>query len=130
MTDCVPETISILGTSVSVFDSYDHALQLIHGRISRRMRTFCVAINPEKVYRARNDAALSRVLDSAHIRICDGVGISLASRLLHRRRLARCTGVDLFLKLAGRSAQEGWKVFLLGASPESNAAAGRPPPPE
>jgi N-acetylglucosaminyldiphosphoundecaprenol N-acetyl-beta-D-mannosaminyltransferase len=123
MVDLIPDSISILGTGVSIFDSYDDAVQLIRQRISSRRPTFCVAINPEKVYRARRDPALRRVLDSAHIQICDGVGISLASMLLYRRRLPRCTGMDLFLRLIRLSAEEGWKVFLLGASPQTNAAA-------
>jgi N-acetylglucosaminyldiphosphoundecaprenol N-acetyl-beta-D-mannosaminyltransferase len=125
MGDCIPDSISILGTRVSIFDTYDDAVQLIRHRISSRRPTFCVAINPEKVYRATRDPGLSRVLGSAHVRICDGIGISLASMLLYRRRLPRCTGIDLFLKLIHLSAEEGWKVFLLGASPHSNAAACR-----
>jgi N-acetylglucosaminyldiphosphoundecaprenol N-acetyl-beta-D-mannosaminyltransferase len=123
MVDLIPDSISILGTRVSIFDSYDDAVQLMRQRISTRQPTFCVAINPEKVYRARRDPALRRVLDSAHVQICDGVGISLAAMLLYRRRLPRCTGIDLFLRLIRLSAEEGWKVFLLGASPQSSAAA-------
>jgi N-acetylglucosaminyldiphosphoundecaprenol N-acetyl-beta-D-mannosaminyltransferase len=123
MPDSIADSVSILGTRVNIFDSYDHAIQLIRQRISSRRPTFCVAINPEKVYRATRDPGLSRVLDSAHVRICDGIGISLASLLLYRRRLPRCTGIDLFLRLIHLSAEEGWKVFLLGASPQSNAAA-------
>jgi len=45
--------------------------------------------------------------------------------LLHHRRLPRCTGIDLFLRLLCLAAQEEWKVFLLGASPQSNEAACR-----
>jgi N-acetylglucosaminyldiphosphoundecaprenol N-acetyl-beta-D-mannosaminyltransferase len=125
MIDWTPDSVSILGTRVNIFGSYDHAIQVIRRRISSRQPTFCVAINPEKVYRATRDPGLSRVLDTAHVRICDGVGISLASMLLYRRRLPRCTGIDLFLRLISLSAEEGWKVFLLGASPQSNAAASR-----
>src|ERR1043166_8481741 len=123
--DHTPDSISILGTQVSVFGSFRDALQLIRRRISSRLPTFCVAINPEKIYRARSDSGLSRILQSATIRMCDGVGVSLASRLLYRRRLLRCTGVDLFQRLIGLSAREGWKIFLLGASPESNSGAYR-----
>jgi N-acetylglucosaminyldiphosphoundecaprenol N-acetyl-beta-D-mannosaminyltransferase len=125
MIDWTPDSVSILGTRVNIFGSYDHAIQLIRQRISSRQPTFCVAINPEKVYRATRDPGLSRALDLAHVRICDGIGISLASMLLYRRRLPRCTGIDLFLRLIRLSAEEGWKVFLLGASPQSNAAASR-----
>jgi len=125
MTEHAPDFLSILGVPVSVFDSYGHALQLIRHRILSRQRTFCVAINPEKVYRARQDRQLRSILDSAHIRLCDGVGISLAALLLYGRPLLRCTGIDLFLRLIHLSAEEGWKIFLLGAPPDSNAAACR-----
>jgi N-acetylglucosaminyldiphosphoundecaprenol N-acetyl-beta-D-mannosaminyltransferase len=104
MIDWTPDSVSILGTRVNIFGSYDRAIQVIRQRISSRQPTFCVAINPEKVYRATRDPGLSRVLDAAHVRICDGVGISLASMLLYRRRLPRCTGIDLFLRLIRLSA--------------------------
>jgi N-acetylglucosaminyldiphosphoundecaprenol N-acetyl-beta-D-mannosaminyltransferase len=116
-------SLCILETEISVFGSCEEAVHLIERRISLRQPTLCVAINPEKIYRARRDPQLGRVLDSAHIRICDGAGVSLAAMLLYGRRLPRCTGIDLFLSLVRRSAQEGWRVFLLGSSPEVNHAA-------
>jgi N-acetylglucosaminyldiphosphoundecaprenol N-acetyl-beta-D-mannosaminyltransferase len=116
------QSLCILGTRVSVLGSYDEAVHLIQQRIASKRPTFCVAINPEKVYRAKYDTRLNWVLDSANIRICDGIGVSLAAMVLYRRRLPRCTGIDLFLILARISAQEGWRVFLLGASPEVNHA--------
>jgi N-acetylglucosaminyldiphosphoundecaprenol N-acetyl-beta-D-mannosaminyltransferase len=125
MTDGVPVSISILGIPVSDFGSPDEAVRTIEKRIDSGERTFCVAINPEKVYRAAHDVRLRQVVDSAQVRICDGVGVSLASWLLYGRRLARCTGIDLFMKLVAQSARRGWKVFVLGASPEVNEAACR-----
>ena len=121
----VADSLSILGTQVGAFDSPDAVLELIRRRIMANERTFCVAINPEKVYRARHDSRLRNILESADVRICDGVGISLAAMLLHRRPLPRCTGIDLFLRLVQLSVGQGWNVFLLGASPQSNAAACR-----
>ena len=121
----VPDDLAIVGMPVSVFDSCDEAAQFVRQRISSGRRTLCVAINPEKIYRAKHDARLKGILDSADIRLCDGAGISVAAMLLHRRLLPRCTGIDLFFKLLGLSAEEGWKVFLLGASPQSNDAACR-----
>ena len=116
-------SLCILETEISVFGSREEAVHLIERRISLRQPTLCVAINPEKIYQARRDPRLNRVLASAHIRICDGAGISLAAMVLYGRRLPRCTGIDLFLSLVRRSAQEGWRVFLLGSSPEVNHAA-------
>jgi N-acetylglucosaminyldiphosphoundecaprenol N-acetyl-beta-D-mannosaminyltransferase len=55
--------------------------------------------------------------------ICDGVGIALAARLLLGERISRCTGVQLFFHLLREAAERRWKVFLLGASPESSELA-------
>jgi N-acetylglucosaminyldiphosphoundecaprenol N-acetyl-beta-D-mannosaminyltransferase len=118
-----PQSVSILGMNVSVFESYDHAATLIHERILAGTQTFCVAINPEKMYMAKRNPKLGEMLRSADIRICDGIGISLASMLLYRRSIPRCTGIDLFMKLICLSEQEGLKIFVLGASPEANHAA-------
>jgi N-acetylglucosaminyldiphosphoundecaprenol N-acetyl-beta-D-mannosaminyltransferase len=125
MAVCIPDSRSILGTRVSIFNSYEDALELIRRRMTECLPTFCVAVNPEKLYRAMSYPELREVLDSADLRICDGIGISVASMLLYHRRLPRCTGIDLFLKLIHLSAQEGWRVFVLGASPQSNEAACR-----
>jgi N-acetylglucosaminyldiphosphoundecaprenol N-acetyl-beta-D-mannosaminyltransferase len=51
------------------------------------------------------------------------VGVSIASRILHGRSLHRITGCDLFFHLLARASQRQWGVYLLGASPQSNAAA-------
>src|SRR5579885_1586831 len=108
MTEFVAPTISILGIPVSIFDGYDDAVRLLRQRIMSRQQTFCAAINPEKVYRAQQDPLLRKALDSVHVRICDGVGISIASRLLYGKPIPRCTGIDLLLKLIELAAHESW----------------------
>ena len=125
MMDLLVESFPVLGVQLNGFRSYDDATETMLQRIRARRPTFCVAINPEKVYRSARDAKLKGVLDLADVRICDGIGVALASLLLEHRRLPRCTGIELFMRLIRASAREGWRVFLLGASPESNAAACR-----
>jgi N-acetylglucosaminyldiphosphoundecaprenol N-acetyl-beta-D-mannosaminyltransferase len=125
MLDMLTEPFTVLGVQLNGFRSYDHAIETIRQRIRARRPTFCVAINPEKVYRSARDAKLKSVLDRADIRICDGIGVALASLLIERRRLPRCTGIELFMRLVQTSTEEGWRIFLLGASQESNAAACR-----
>jgi N-acetylglucosaminyldiphosphoundecaprenol N-acetyl-beta-D-mannosaminyltransferase len=119
----LPESLAILGTPVTVLNSYDHATDLVRERVASRLPTLCLAVNPAKIYLARRDPILRRVLDTAQLRICDGTGVAVAALLLHGRRLRRCTGIELMLRLVGLSARERWRVFLLGASPESNAGA-------
>ena len=115
----------ITGMTVTAFGSYDHAVEFIRARVVARQQTLCVALNPPKMYSAMHDPALLRVLNAADIRICDGIGVSWATLLLHRRWTPRVTGIQLFLDLLKVAVRDGLKVFLLGASPESNAAARR-----
>jgi len=117
------EVRPIFGMSVNVFASQDHAARFVEHRLDAGLRTFCVAMNPEKLYRARRDANLRNVLASADMRLCDGVGVSLASRILCASALPRCTGIDLFLALVALAERRQWTIFLLGASPEANRGA-------
>jgi N-acetylglucosaminyldiphosphoundecaprenol N-acetyl-beta-D-mannosaminyltransferase len=118
-----PARLAVLGVPVSAFDSYEHAVAWIGERIERRASTFCAAINPEKIDRANRDPELRQVLTAADAGLCDGIGVAMAAWLLHGRRIARCTGCDLFSRLVGEAEARGWSVFLLGASGQSNRGA-------
>jgi N-acetylglucosaminyldiphosphoundecaprenol N-acetyl-beta-D-mannosaminyltransferase len=119
----LPSPVSIMGIRVSPFDSYGHAVRAVSSRIDAGVKTFCVAVNPHKAWKAQIDRDLYATLNAADMHICDGVGIALAARLLLGKRISRCTGVQLFFDLLKEAAQKQWKVFLLGASPESNDLA-------
>jgi len=81
------------------------------------------AVNPEKVMRARKDAALRDLLASATLLIPDGIGVVLAARWLGLGRFGRVPGSELMPNLCARAAERGFGVFLYGARPEVNAAA-------
>lgn len=119
----IPEPVDIMGVPVTPFQCYEHVEACIAQRIDTATKTLCVAINPEKIYRAQHEPELMRELKSAEMHVCDGVGVIIAARILHGMKLTRVTGVGLFLHLMQVAAQRSWKVFLLGASPESNHAA-------
>ncbi len=120
-----PAPVNILGVDVTPFDSYSAALASIERTVRAGGKSFWVAINPQKVYRAWHDPELMDVLARADVGICDGSGISLAARILHGFALKRCTGCDLFFRLIQLAAKTGWRVFFLGASPQSNELACR-----
>lgn len=115
--------LSLLGAKVDTFRSYDDALRHIDECVRLRRKTFCVAINPEKVDAARKSPELRQILRRADMGICDGIGIVLASMILYGKRIHRCTGCDLFTRLIEHAAAVGHGIFLLGASPEVNKAA-------
>jgi len=121
----LPEPVTLLGVDVVPFESYEQALACIEEAIESGKKSFWVAINPEKIYRAWQEPRLLDVLRQADVGICDGVGVSIASKVLHGHGLPRCTGCDLFFRLMPLAAEKGWGVFLLGASPDSNEGACR-----
>jgi len=117
------QSLDIFGIPVTQLESYRHAEDMIVQRVRDQQKTFCVAINPEKIYRSQKDKNLMALINSANFHICDGVGVVAAARILHRKKIGRVTGVQLFLNLMARAEKEGLKVFLLGASPQSNEGA-------
>ena len=105
------------------FPSYGQALACVTESMATGNKSFWVAINPQKIHRAWHDPDLKAALDHADVGICDGIGVSLAAKILHGATLPRCTGCDLFFRLMSLAVSEGWKVFLLGASAEVNRQA-------
>ena len=104
----VPEPVNVAGVPVVPFESYEQALASIETTIEGGQKTFWVAVNPQKCFRAWHESHLFGVLYRADIGICDGVGVSLAARILHGRTIKRCTGCDLFFRILPRAAQKGW----------------------
>ncbi|MER3401296.1 MAG: acetylglucosaminyldiphospho-UDP acetyl-beta-D-mannosaminyltransferase [Thermoflexus sp.] len=74
-------------------------------------------VNPEFVMHARRDPAFFQVLEQADLNVPDGVGLLWAGRVLGQPLRERVPGVELMEAIAARAAQEGWRLFLLGAAP-------------
>ncbi|MFZ2148977.1 MAG: WecB/TagA/CpsF family glycosyltransferase [Sedimentisphaerales bacterium] len=119
----IPAPLNILGIPVVPFESYDQALECVEEIIESDRKSWWVAINPIKIYGAWHKPELLNLLRQIDVGICDGVGVSIASMILHGRSIMRCTGCDLFFKLLFLASQKGWGIYLLGASAQSNAAA-------
>lgn len=79
---------------------------------------FIFAQNPLKVAMASKQPSLLHALESADILIPDGIGITIAARLIGQVRLGeRVTGVNLIRELVALADRKGYKVFFLGARP-------------
>ncbi|MCE5193264.1 MAG: WecB/TagA/CpsF family glycosyltransferase [Candidatus Cryosericum sp.] len=112
------ERIYIAGIPVDNLDMAE-TLAVVEGFVSSRLPHMGVAINPEKVIRAKQDVGLEVVLRKSDLNFCDGIGIIWASRVFYRERIkARVTGVDLFLRLLDVAESRGWRLYLLGSRPE------------
>lgn len=119
----IPKPVFVLGVPIVPFESYSSAVKCVEEAIKTGRKSFWVAVNPEKIYRAIREPKLRSLFNEADVCICDGVGVSVASKILHNHFLPRCTGCDLFFELLATAEQKSWRVFLLGASSESNEKA-------
>ncbi len=110
----------ILGTPVDTV-SLNHALALIAGWLAQPEGSalrHVVTVNPEFVIAARRNATFAGVLHESALATADGVGITLAGRLLGVPVGERIPGVDLVEGLAGLSTRdEHCRLFLLGSGP-------------
>ncbi|MEF9935662.1 MAG: WecB/TagA/CpsF family glycosyltransferase [Clostridium sp.] len=103
-----------LGVEVSTL-SMDEVLLKVDSTISNNEKAFIVAINPEKIMKAQEDKALLELINSADIKIPDGSGVVLASKIKKGKIKERVTGIDLFKNICSVGATREYKIFLLGA---------------
>jgi N-acetylglucosaminyldiphosphoundecaprenol N-acetyl-beta-D-mannosaminyltransferase len=76
-----------------------------------------VTPNPEIIVASQDDPELKEIVNSADLRLPDGVSMVVVSRILGNPLKERVSGIDLMLKLIELSARKGYKVFFLGGSP-------------
>jgi exopolysaccharide biosynthesis WecB/TagA/CpsF family protein len=119
----IPRPVNIMGIPVVPFKSYDQALECVGKIIESDSKSLWIAVNPVKIYHAWRKPELMELMQQADVGICDGVGVSIASMILHGNSIARCTGCDLFIRLISEAGRKGWGVYLLGASAKSNSLA-------
>ena len=72
-----------------------------------------VSLNPENLMIAQESKEFRKVLETAQIKIVDGVGVVLAGRLLNLN-LERLTGVDLMRDLINLASGMRLRVLLIG----------------
>lgn len=124
-----PTRIQILNTPVDVITMQQTVEQV--GRWvafsstadAHRLYQICTT-NPEFVMRASEDQPFLDVLNQADLCLADGIGLVYASRYKRQPLPERVPGSELVYHLAGACAQNGWRLFLLGAAEGVAAEAG------
>lgn len=61
--------------------------------------------------------AFKQTIKAYNLVYADGVGVTLASRLLGGCQLVKMTGADWIIPFARLCAEKGWRVYLLGGKP-------------
>lgn len=129
MTDAVSDPcyyanppIAILGVPFDNLTTAE-AIDVIERMVASREPHYLVTANVDFLVQAQNDVELRRILFDAHLVLCDGTPLVWASRLLGNRLLERVAGADLVPLLLRAAAEKGYRVFFLGATPDSVARA-------
>jgi lipopolysaccharide heptosyltransferase II len=111
-----PPTVRILGVPVHAV-TFQGLLEEIERLIGDGRAHQVATVNPEFVMAARRDPIFRVILERATLCLPDGVGLLWAARWLGGRLPERVTGSDGVPMIAGRAAEKGWRIFLLGAAP-------------
>ena len=106
----------ILGVKVDT-DNYDELIKKLFKRIDNKEKSLVVAINPEKLMKAKEDRSLKDLLNRAEFQIPDGIGVILASKLNKGNIKSRVTGIDMMDRIVREAAKTGKSIFLYGAKP-------------
>jgi N-acetylglucosaminyldiphosphoundecaprenol N-acetyl-beta-D-mannosaminyltransferase len=114
-------TTPVLGVPVDRIDMAG-ALARLTQAIVTRSPIQVVTFNAEMAMLARENADFRDVAMHAGLVVPDGAGVVWALR--HQGSpVGRLPGIELTMALMGEAEKHGWRVFLLGASPEVNARA-------
>ncbi|MEC4697260.1 WecB/TagA/CpsF family glycosyltransferase [Bacillus anthracis] len=108
---------------------YAKAISLLKGWLHEKQEKprFVVTANPEIVMSAKENTAKSKqfkkILLSADLITADGIGVIIGSKILKGTLKERVTGADITQDLIKHCNENGYRVFLFGAAPESNKKA-------
>lgn len=106
----------ILGVQVNT-ENYDELIPKVFQNIDDKKKSLVVAINPEKLMKAKDDPELKALLNRAEFQIPDGIGVIIASKLQKGNITSRVTGVDMMDRIVREAARTQKSIFLYGAKP-------------
>jgi N-acetylglucosaminyldiphosphoundecaprenol N-acetyl-beta-D-mannosaminyltransferase len=101
----------------------DETVESIAAMIHSRQPHYVATANVDFVVQVQEDIELRRILFDSHMVLCDGMPLVWASKRLGNPLRERVTGSDLIPRLLREAETRGWKVFFLGGTTESVAAA-------
>lgn len=108
--------IKILGVRINNVDM-DETMNKIGGFFASDELNYIYTPNPEIVMRAGRDEEFKKIINSASLNLCDGIGLIIASKLKKKPLKSRVTGYDTSIKILELMNEKGLSLFLLGAKP-------------
>lgn len=114
--------VTIFGVPISKMNMKDTVAYLSQVIDQRRPHQIITA-NPIMVMTAMEQPDYMRMMKEAELVVPDGAGVVWASGYVGNPVAERVAGFDLIQELMKAGEQRGWKVYLVGASPEVIEAA-------
>ena len=108
--------IKILGVRINNVDM-DETMNKIDGFFDSDELNYIYTQNPEIVMRAGRDEEFKKIINSASLNLCDGIGLMIASKLKKKPLKSRVTGYDTSIKILELMNERHLSLFLLGAKP-------------
>lgn len=115
-------TVSLFGIAVSRMDM-EQTVQYVTAAVQRRDVLQIVTINPIMMMMALEQQEFMNIMRQAELVVPDGAGVVWAAKQKGQPVAERVAGIDLLHELLKVGEDDGWRVYLLGASPEVNATA-------
>jgi N-acetylglucosaminyldiphosphoundecaprenol N-acetyl-beta-D-mannosaminyltransferase len=92
------------------------AVARVEGFLRSAQPRLIVTPNPELIVASQEDQELREIVNSADLRVPDGISMVVVSRILGRPLKQRVSGIDLMLEIVKKCAKDK-KLFLLGGEP-------------
>src|SRR5215475_10135001 len=108
------QTVGILGTPIDILDTQEVLGRLEQFIQERRFHQVATA-NTDFLINAIEDPELRQILRNADLVMPDGMPVVWAARMMRSPLPERVTGADLVPALAARAAQQGYRLYMLGA---------------
>ncbi|WP_294796161.1 WecB/TagA/CpsF family glycosyltransferase [uncultured Fenollaria sp.] len=108
--------IKILGVRINNVDM-DQTMNKIGEFFNNDELNYIYTPNPEIVMRAGRDEEFKKIINSASLNLCDGIGLMIASKLKKKPLKSRVTGYDTSIKILELMNEKHLSLFLLGAKP-------------
>jgi len=108
---------SLFGVKISKMNM-DETAAYAEAAIANKQPHHIITVNPIMLMEGLSNACFLQVLRTADVVIPDGAGVVWAANYLGNPVTEQVPGIDLIHRLMEIGHHKGWKVYLLGASPE------------
>ena len=114
--ESLPDRVRILGMPVDVL-TMDDCIRRIAEFVRRGTAHLVVTADASGIVQAQTDPHLAELYETADLVTPDSAGVVWAMRRLGRPVPARVSGVDIVDRVCAASADQGWRIYFLGAAP-------------